>query len=191
MTATLIEPQTSIITAICNEPEGTFVRHVYPMALSLENLHRFWEKASQFRTVFNSDVRGDFKAFCELFLSLDGNIPRAHGLFWVIDDFVGLYYMTHLSDHDCQVHYTFFDKRHKGREELTREMLRYAFRTFGFQRMTVEIPLYASRNTFGFTHAIGFKKEGVRRKCIKYKDDWFDAACFGLLRSEALPDNGS
>lgn len=176
----------AIASALCKEPEGDIVRYVYPMALSLDNLRIFWEKSRQFRTVFGDEVNGDFRKFCELFISQEGDDIRAHGLFWVIDDFVGVYYMTHITEVDCQVHYTFFDRRHLGREELTKSMLRYAFDRFGFQRMSVEVPMYASKHTFGFTYALGFKKEGIKRNCIFYKDQWFNATCFGLLRSEAL-----
>jgi RimJ/RimL family protein N-acetyltransferase len=183
MLAQATEPVTS---ALCQEPEGDVERFVYPMDLSMDNLRIFWEKSKGFRTVFRDEVNGDFKKFCELFISQDGERLRAHGLFWVIDDFVGVYYMTHLTEVECEVHYTFFDRRHKGREELTRSMLRYAFETFGFRRMNVEVPLYASRHTFGFTTAIGFRKEGIKRKCIQYKGEWFDATYFGLLREEAL-----
>lgn len=175
-----------ITSAFCQEPEGDVERFVYPMELSMQNLSTFWEKSRGFRTVFRDEVNGDFKKFVELFVSTEGDHLRAHGLFWRIDNFVGVYYMTHITQVECEVHYTFFDRRHKGREELTRNMLRYAFETYGFQRMNVEVPMYASRHTFGFTTAIGFRKEGVKRKCISYKGEWFDATYFGLLREEAL-----
>lgn len=183
---TTVTADVPIASALCQEPEGEIVRYVYPMALSIDNLRTFWEKSRQFRTVFGDEVNGDFRKFCELFLSQEGDSFRAHGLFWVIDDFVGVYYMTHMTEVDCQVHYTFFDRRHRGREELTRAMLRYAFGRFGFQRMSVEVPMYASKHTFGFTYALGFKKEGIKRDCIRYKGQWFSATTFGLLRDEAL-----
>ena len=184
MTSTLVDNY--IASAVCKEPEGDIERFVYPMELSIENLRMFWEKSRQFRTVFRDEVNGDFRKFCELFISHEGDHLRAHGLFWCIDDFVGVYYITHITEAECDVHYTFFDRRHTGREQLTKNVLKYGFEHFGFQRMNVTIPMYASRHTFGFTIAIGFKKEGVKRKCIKYKGEWFDATHFGLLRDEAL-----
>jgi RimJ/RimL family protein N-acetyltransferase len=178
-----------IASALCQEPEGEIVRYVYPMALTIENLRIFWEKSREFRTVFREEVNGDFKKFLEQFISQEGNGElRAHGLFWVIDDFVGVYYMTHINEVECEAHYTFFDRRHKGREALTKAMLRYAFQRFGFQRMTTIVPMYASKHTFGFTYAIGFKKEGIKRSCIQYKGEWFGATMFGLLREEALSE---
>lgn len=183
---TIYDATPPITSALCREPEGEVTRYVYPMPLSITNLRTFWNKARQFPTVFGDEVNGDFKKFLEMFISQDGDTFRAHGLFWVIDDFVGVYFMTHITVVDCQVHYTFFDRRHLGREQLTKNMLKYAFERFGLRRMSVEIPMYASQHTRGFTLALGFKKEGRKRKCVQYKGDWFDAMCFGLLREEAL-----
>ena len=175
-----------ILTAICREPEGDILRGITPMKLTPQNLKIFWEKSKQFRTLFTDEINGDFKKFCELFISMDADGLRAHGLFWVVDDFVGVFYITHITELDAQCHFTFFDRRLKGREELTRAFIRWGFQHYGFRRINVEIPKYASSHTFGFVRAIGFTKEGEKRKAAKYKDDWFDVVCFGLLREEAL-----
>lgn len=165
------------------------IRHVYPMLLTRENLTMFWEKASKFRTLFTDDINGDFKKFCELFISqeADGTI-RSHGLFWVVDDFVGVFYLNFIRETEALCHYSFFDRRHFGREELTRSMLRYVFNRYGFIRLNVEVAAYASKHTFGFTHALGFVREGRKRKCLLYKGEWYDSHQYGLLRDEALKD---
>lgn len=173
-----------IVTAVCQEPEGDFVRSVRPLRLTPENLRKFWERAREFPTLFTENINNDFRKFCELFISEEDGKFKTHGLFWVIDDFVGMYYMTDISEIDAQVHYSFFDRRHKGREDLTFAMIKYIFDVYGLRRMSVKIPLYVSKNTFGFTYALGFKKEGRIRKCVQYKGDWFDATIFGILREE-------
>lgn len=175
-----------ILSELCLEPEGSVIRHVYPMILTPENLKTFWEKARKFRTIFTEDVNSDFKKFMETFVSqdVDGKL-RAHGLFWVIDNFVGVYYLTNISRVDAKVHYSFFDRRHLGREKLTRAMLLYGFKEFNFWRLTVEIPQYASQHTFGFVKRVGFRKEGKRRKAAEFKGERCDVECFGLLREEA------
>ena len=178
--------QLPIVTAVCKEPEGIVVRSVYSMQLTRENLQRFWEKARKFTTVFSQETRGDFKQFCELFISQDENGIRPHGLFWVIDDFTGIYYMTRISQVDALVHYTFFDRRHFGREELTKEMLRYVFRRFGFWRLDVEIPDYITSNTHGFVAALGFKKIGKKRKAVEFKGARRDVITYDLLREDIL-----
>lgn len=186
---TVYKGQLPIVTAVCKEPEGIIVRSVYSAQLSPEFLQRFWEKARKFKTVFSVEVRDDFKAFCELFISQEGDNFRSHGLFWVVDDYVGVFYMTHITQTDAQVHYTFFDRRHHGREELTKEMLRHVFRRFGFWRLTVEIPDYVSIHTYGFVSALGFKKEGRKRKSVEFKDVRRDVFTYGLLREEILDGN--
>ncbi len=177
-----------VLSAICAEPEGEVERFVYPMFLTPENLKLFWEKSRNFKYIFDNSVNGDFKRFCELFLygGPAGELC-SNGLFWVVDDWVGIFYMTRIiPGQDAEVHYTFFDRRHRGRQELSREMLKYVFRKYNFRRLTVEIPLYASRHTFDFVVSMGFKKEGRRRKAIWHNDDWFDVASFGILKEEAL-----
>ena len=182
----MITIEASVASALCTEPEGEVERFVYPMRLTPENLRTFYEKSRDFRTLFTDEVNGDFHKFAELLIGNDGERVWTNGLFWIVDDFVGIYHMTNIRTYDAEVHYVFFDRRHYGREELTREMLRYAFRRFGFRRLTTEIPMYASKSTFNFVFRLGFTKEGKRRKAVMYKGELFDTMLLGILRDEAL-----
>lgn len=183
-TTRIFDTTKPVVTAVCEEKRGRVVRNIYPMQLSKENLDKFWEKQSQFRALFVDEINGDFKKFAELFISEDGNTLHANGLFWVVDDFVGIFYMTHITDIDAQAHYTFFDRNHFGREELTKKMIKFVFDKYKFQRLNVEIPMYASKKTFDFTQSLGFVREGRRRAAAHYKGEWFDIACFGILNTE-------
>lgn len=179
-----------ILTAVCTEPQGEVIRSVYPLQLTADNLKMFWEKSRHFRYIFDKDVAGDFAKFCDLFLYEGPDGLTCNGLFWIVDDWVGIFYINHIRPaHDAQVHYTFFDRRHRGRVELAKEMLKYGFRKYNFRRLSVEIPLYATGHAFEFIQACGFRKEGRRRKAVWHNDDWFDVAEFGILKEEAL--NGS
>lgn len=185
-----VEP---ILTVECEEPKvGKVLRSIYPMALSLENLQLMWEKTKEFRTLFSDEINGNFNKFCGVLISADGdgNNIRANGLFWVIDDFIGVYYMTHIIPGiEARVHYTFFDRRHTGREMLTKEMLKYAINRYKFQRLGVEIPTYASKHTFKFVEDLGFQREGRKRKCIFYKEEWRDVILYGILAEEIQNGN--
>lgn len=175
-----------VVTAICKEPEGTVERSVYRMSLSPDNIQRVYERAKKFRTLFTDEINGDPRKFTETFISEEDGIIRANGLFWIIDDYIGMYYMTHIEEHDAKVHYTFFDRRHLGRETLTREMIKYVFDYFGFKRLSTEIPMYASKSTFDFViNRLGFTKEGRRRCAAEYKGQWFDVMTLGILKEEA------
>ena len=187
LTAELVEAP--VVSAECDEPEGVITRHVYFMPLSPNNLRNLWEKARQFDTLFTEEIRGNFKKFLEVFLRQSVNGVETNGLFWVVDDFVGVFYMNNIiPDLEADVHYSFFDRRHRGRLELVRKMISYGFQRYGFQRMTVWIPVYATRHTFKFITDLGFKDEGKKRKAALYKGKLFDVVLFGILRQEALAD---
>lgn len=176
-----------ILVVTCHEPEGAVERSVRPMKLTLENLRIFWEKARQFKYLFDSEINDDFAKFCRLFLQEGPNGVESKGLFWVVDDFVGVIYMNRIVvGVDALVHYTFFDRRHRGRHELIREMIRYGFRKYNFRRLSVEVPMYAQRATQQFVLHLGFIEEGRKRKLAWHNDDWFDVKLFSILKEEAL-----
>lgn len=177
-----------VLSYVCREGNREYLRRVYPLDLTIENLGKFWDKARNFRTLFTDDIDGDFKKFCEVFLSSTEDYSKiwANGLLWVIDDFVGIYYMTHITSGDAKVHFTFFDGKLQGREELTMEMLKYVFVRYNFRRLTCEIPRYASHHVSAFVERIGFVREGGRRKAALYKGDWYDVKCYGILAEEAI-----
>lgn len=174
-----------VASAVCDEPNGSITRTVRFMPLTLENLRQFWEKSRQFPTLFGEEISGDYKKFLNFIIHDGPNGMEVNGLFWVVDDFVGMYYMTQIEPGiDAQVHYSFFDRRQKGRVGLSRAMLKYAFDKFEFRRFSVEVPKFVSKLTRDFILEIGFRKEGCKRQKALYKSQWFDVACYGLLREE-------
>jgi RimJ/RimL family protein N-acetyltransferase len=176
-----------VATMECNEPEGVVTRNVWFMPLSMDNLKTLWEKSKQFDVLFTEEVRQSEQKFLELFLYEGPNGPETRGLFFVVDDFVGVFYMDHIVPGiDAHVHYSFFDRRQKGRVKLVKKMLRFAFESYGFRRLSVEIPLYATYNTRKFVEEIGFKVEGRKRKGTQYKGEWFDVLQYGILREEIV-----
>lgn len=176
-----------VVSVMCHEPDGDITREVRPMNLSMNNLRRMWELGRQFGTLFNEEIRGDFKKFVEVFLRQHGETIEANGLFWVIDDFVGMFYMTNIIPMvDADVHYTFFDKRHKGRKELVREMLKFAFGKYHFRRLSAQVPYYAIHGVMPFLESIGFKSEGRKSKAVWYRDEWWDMNLYGILSEEVL-----
>ena len=156
---------------------------VWLMDYSLENLNKLYEKTKQHRVLFSDDIHGDFHKFCEVFLTQDssGNI-NAKGLVWVVEDFVGVYYITHITQREATVDFSFFDGRL--RFPLTRAMTDFVFQTYGFDRVNVEIAPYSSKYVFKFIEKLGFQYEGRKRKAIIYKDEKVDLLQFGLLKEE-------
>lgn len=175
----------AILTVSCNEPSGVVDRSVYPLTLTLETLSKFYNKAKQFKTLFNDDIKDDFKKFLEVFLSTgEDNQITPRGLLWVIDDFVGLYYITDIREYEATVHYTFFDRRQKGRDKLTQYMIKYVFDKYQFHRLNVEVAAYAGKFVDPFVKSLGFKYEGKKRSSIKHKDRWHDMYLYGLIKED-------
>lgn len=175
-----------IFSSVCNERDGSIERKVYPLVHTRDNLKKFYEKSKDLKTIFSKEFFGDFDKFCNTFFTKgsDNNlIPQ--GLFWVVDDFTGVFYVTDIyPEIDAQCHYLFFDKKHFGREDLAKEMLRYLFDTYKFHRLSIELPNYASDSTRRFIQNIGFHYEGKKIKSAILNGVWFDVNLYGLLRNE-------
>lgn len=178
--------QNPILTINCNEKGGSVLRHIYPLIFDRQTLQNFYEKAKDLKTIFSREFFGDFDKFTATFFNRkeDGTLcPQ--GLFWVIDDFVGMFYVTDIyPEIDAQCHYLFFDKKHYGREELTKGMLQYLFDTYKFHRLSVELPNYASPSTRRFIMNIGFAYEGKKRQSNILNNVWYDTNFYGLLKSD-------
>lgn len=178
-----------ILSVECNEPGGSVVRHIREMTFTPNNLRIFWEKARPFKTIFNEEIKDDFQKFVRVIIDTehkDG--PRPNGLFWVVDDFVGAFYVTNIeSGGDGLAHYSFFDGRHKGRIDLVKSMMKYFFETYKFRRISVHIPRYNTDKTRNFVEkSLGFKCEGRKRKAAFFDGEWFDINLYGILREEVL-----
>jgi len=174
-----------VVVSRCDEPEGVKFRSVRFMPLTLKNLKRFWELASRFDALFGVEIRGDFRKFLDMFIRQGPDGVTTNGLFWVVDNFIGVFYLTRLRPLiDADVHYTFLDGRHRGRIELTKDMLRWGFEHYQLRRMNTEIPVYATKYPFQFVKELGFVEEGRKRRAALFGGKWFDVIQFGLLREE-------
>lgn len=180
------------LECVCFEPEGEVTRKVHYLPHTQENLLIFWEKAKQFPTLFNQDINQDFNKFCNLFLgvTVDGKI-KANGLMFVIDDFIGVFYLTDINSiYDAQVHYTFFDKRHRGRIDLVKKMIHYIFEEYGFRRISAALPFYIHEPNFTavrqFVEHCGFKKEGRKRKSVLHGDILYDENLYSVIREDVI-----
>ncbi|KKL22883.1 hypothetical protein LCGC14_1646170 [marine sediment metagenome] len=187
MTATLIRLEGNcVVTHMCHEPEGDFERSVRLMPLSVDNLKKFWEQAKQYQTLFDQEIRGDFRKFVDVFLYYDAkNQIQTRGLFWLLDDFAGVYYMTRIVPGiDALVHVNMLDGRFKGREEITKRLLLHAFEKYGFHRLTVQVPVYIKPNVIRFIRSLGFVSEGRLRGLVHRHDKWFDVFSFSIFENE-------
>lgn len=162
---------------------------VRKMPLSAENLQAFWEHAKIYPVIFGKEVLNNPEEFIKLFIYNENGEYRTNGLFFVVNDFLGVFYLSDIvPSEDALAHYTFFDRRHHNRRELVLEMLKYIFKTYQFHRLSVQIPNYATEQARHFVQSLGFAYEGKKRKAAYYKNDWWDVNLYGILKSEVLKD---
>lgn len=173
-----------VLSVVCDEPEGSVTRHVYPLIFTPENLVRFYEAASQFPVLFGKPIR-TIEEFLSYVLTFDSNgTPSLNGSFWIVDDFVGILYLTNITEREADAHFAFFDKRFRGRRELIRQMIQHVFQTYGFVRLTAQLPEYIGKPTLKFVSGLGFSLEGKRRNAARYHDKDFGILMYGILASE-------
>jgi len=173
-----------ILRVECQEPEGNILREIRLMPLSIENMKFLWDKLSQFPTLFDRHIV-DIDDFSNTFLSQnsDGSL-RPNGIIWGIDD-VGIFYLTNIYPmYQATGHFTFWDRRFRGRRDLVRSMIKYVCKEFGFHRLVAEVPLYAMP-TIHAMEGMGLIKEGRMRKATWYNGEWWDVNVYSVLEEEA------
>lgn len=169
----------------CSEPEGKIMREVRPAELSFAILTGYYNKLKKFDTVFNSYIANNIDDFIKLFVTGNGNSDvRATGLIWEVDD-VGILYATEIAiGHDALVHFNFWDRRLRGRENLLRGMMKHFIELFDLHRISTEVGLFAAPWLPVAVERIGFKREGRKREALKFKGQWFDSIIYSMLKSE-------
>lgn len=193
-----------ILTVVCDEKGESITHNVYPFSLTMDSLTRLWEVAKVHPTLFGIAATKDFGRFCEVFLHYNEGKVEGNGIVWLVDDYTGIFYMTDIyAPDDAMVHFSFFDRRMRGRENLVKGMLKYVFKKYGFRRLSAQVPMFAlpkgyreslktsgksptEAGVFGFVKACGFIQEGRKRSCIEYKGDYFDVILYGILKEEVL-----
>lgn len=175
-----------ILSVECAEPEGTVVRDVRRCLLSFEKIRELWDRLGEFEVLFNYQHDHNFERFVRNFIVQKENGEfEPTGLFWEVDD-VGLLYLTDIRpEYEASAHFTFWDRRYRGREELLKQMIRYNFEMLNLHRLVVEVPMYAP-SLLAFVEKLGFVKEGRHRKTMWYKGQWYDSAYYSLLREEVV-----
>lgn len=165
----------------CTEPDGEVVHTVWPFSFTRENTLRLYEVASKFPVLFGRPLDG-LEDMLKFFITqnLSGD-AEPQGLIWIVDDFKGMFYLNNLSDIEADVHYSFFDRRHKGREVLVQSMLRKVFDEFNFVRLNAYVPAQAGLGVRLFVERCGFRMEGRKRKASWWKSRWFDVYLYGIL----------
>ena len=145
-----------------------------------DNILKVWAHFNEFPILFDDFDRGDINMFTAMFFD-----PKA--IIFATGDY-GIARITGLMiGRDCHIHLMFWDRRFKGRDGECRQAIKWAFWQFRLQRMTAVVP-ESVRNTIKFLEILGFKREGIIRNAWSYKGKLLNRHAFGILRSEALPE---
>lgn len=179
-----------ILVEDCLEDGEVIERYVRPFVLTPENAIKLWEEAKKFPHIFNNVDTSTLDNFLDSFFHWNPSNSEAvaEGLFWVVDDFVGVFYLTQIyHPDDALMHFTFFDKRLRGREKLIRRMIEYVFDTYEFHRLSAEIPAFASKSVLKFINQkVGLSLEGKKAQAIPHTNgvERSDLLLYGITRGD-------
>jgi len=144
-----------------------------------ENILKVWNHFNEFPILFDDYDRGDLNQFTAMFFD-----PKA--IIFATGDYGIARIANILIGRDCNIHLTFWDRRFRGRDTECRKAIQWAFNELRLARMTVIVP-ETVRSTISFLQALGFRREGIIRNSWMYKGKLLNRHAFGMLRSEALP----
>jgi len=166
---------------ICHEPEGDVTRHVWPFTFTVDATRELWLRASEYPILFGKRLSSP-EEFLSFFIgkNLSGD-AEANGLLWIVDDFLGMFYLENISGQEATVHYAFFDRRHRGREQLVREMCKMVFDKYKFTRLNAFIPAYVGMIPRKFIERCGFQIEGVKKDASWWRGKLFNSYSYGML----------
>lgn len=149
-------------------------------AFTKEGLKGVWESLKDFDPLFSDKEMRKPEVFLDEFLSNNSLILTTKEGFVLLDNII--------PDLRGEVHFSFFDKRLSGREEMMREVLLWFFLTYNLKRIETFIPSYA-KAVERFLLKVGLKKEGVLRDRVFHKDLLLDVYVYGILLEEVLDGN--
>jgi RimJ/RimL family protein N-acetyltransferase len=168
------------------------IHRVYPLELSIQNLERLWKIISPYKTVWGYEHLNDFWKFVSFMVDLqDDNTAKSRGLFWVMDDFAGVFFLTNIDPGMmAQFHYGFFKPLGVCKKMVITELLGYYFDKYKLHRISMEAPLYMAKHSFSFIESLGFKWEGREREARLYDGKYFHVNHYGLLVHEYKHQRG-
>lgn len=146
---------------------------------SIDKVNDLWYKLNEIKGLFD-DYHKDR---VDIFL----NMLRAPNTVWLErTDGNGILYLTEVIPNlSATGHIVYWDKRLRGREEFTLDVLRWLMQVIPLVKVNVFLPDYA-KVARSFTERLGFKKEGKLRKWSRHEGKLFDMFVYGMTIEEVL-----
>jgi hypothetical protein len=146
---------------------------------SIDKVKDLWDKLHEIPGLFD-DLHKDR---IDIFM----NTLQAPNTVWLErTDGNGILYLTEVVPNlSANGHIVYWDKRLRGREEFTLNVLRWLMQSIPLVKVNVFLPDYA-KIARAFTERIGFKREGKLRNWSYQNGKLFDMFAFGITLEEAL-----
>lgn len=146
---------------------------------SLQKVKELWDKLSSINGLFDDFERGRSDIFLNKLQSRDT-------LWLERTDGNGILYLTNIIPNlSATGHVVYWDKKLRGREEFTMDVLRYLMNQIPLVKVNLYLPDYA-RAARAFASRIGFKKEGTIRRWSRSNGRLFDISIYGITQEEAF-----
>jgi hypothetical protein len=146
---------------------------------SIDKVKDLWDKLNEINGLFDDyhKDRGD------VFMNM---LQAPNTVFLERTDGNGILYLTEVIPNlSATGHIVYWDKRLRGREEFTLNVLRWLMQVIPLVKMNVFLPDYA-KAARAFTERLGFKREGKLRQWSYQNGKLFDMFVFGMTIEEAL-----
>jgi RimJ/RimL family protein N-acetyltransferase len=148
--------------------------------LSPDKVDALWQMLQKHKTLFSDVTAGNKENFVQALIAPNTMWfeVREEGVLVGVIWFGQMYEVT-----DCLAHMVFFDRRPAEKLEVSREMMRWMFKSFPIHRITVMPPViyYA---VIRLLEKLGMRQEGRKRESVLLGGKWVDQLIFGILRTE-------
>lgn len=157
-------------------PEGTEL-----LVLTPEKAAMLWSKLSEIPGLFDDFTVNRPDIFLQGLLAPDSVwLERSDGN--------GILYLRNVKPGlSASGHIVYWDKRLRGREEFTKNVMRWLMRNIPLQKINLWLPDY-SQNARAFAERCGFKEEGCIRKWSYSNGRLYDIYAYGITQEEAFEE---
>lgn len=141
-----------------------------------DNINLLWTKFNEHPKLFMDPERGDKQAFTR-------QIIAQNSVYFFLEDVGTIYFTDIILPYIAKFHLMFWDGKLRGREEICKAMLGWAFEEFQLVKIWTSIPVFAKVQK-KFAERIGFLREGFFRSGYPCLGTNYDVYLYGMLRED-------
>ena len=161
-----------MIDTMLELPEGAQI-----LSFTRDKLHELWETVREYPSTF-ADGTKDPEQFIARLLARDSVVIELEG---------GIILFENIQPGmKAEFHATFWDHKLSARTDILKEILIWAFLTFGLERLETYVAVYARAVRRFLTERLGFIYEGTLRNGFRNQGDLHDLEIYSILKEEVL-----